>query len=795
MIVPSQKSDHKELPKPAIHHKTQSNQNKNAFPISNNEILDRAVEDFKLRNQPYDIQVDFMKDMIECFDEKKIGFFESPTGTGKSLSVICSSIAFLRQKNEAFLTKRRIITNDSDSESESSDDDDDDANGMSKFSKLFISTRTHSQIKELVSELRLLKKSAEYLRSSSNQKLRSLESQTSTPIMKTQTKSEITSLNQEIQKCKRKIRASDNYLRTFPRCVSLASRKNLCVNGEYKNLSAAELNDRCNTKCPYYNEKSFQQFSHHIHSSPMDIEDLCRYGESHQVCPYFSCREAIKHSDIVLLPYQTLFQQSTRENMGISVDNSYIVVDEAHNLVDALNALYTVSLTYNDIEVSCNKLMNYRRIISRPPVGDKVLAESTKSERDQAIKNITAVYTILNKISKIVADGKNKGTIADNMNNFQAKNRIQTGNTFSLIGWAKEARLVYKCCHSEKEETDRINSSESLRKCLTFIEMMGYTDDMGKVIISNDQLSYLLLNPSTVFTEVSSLATSTVLVGGTLQPLEDVIFQLTQNKTPEKIMTHCNGHVIPQENCLCVCALEGPDGSNTLFNYDNRNSTSSMDSICQAISDLSGRIPHGMIVFYTSKSYMSQVYNHLKSSQHNYIKTIQNNNKFIVCEESDQKKNDVVMKTFKSHIENNKGGAILFAVINGKLSEGINFANDYCRCVMVVGMPYPDSNDLALQQRKEFFDKKAEQGITQCNGKMFYENICMRAVNQSIGRSFRNINDYAVVILLDKRYQSHSKYLPSWILRSYHNIQNWSEIEQRIDKFFDDMNKKYNKTV
>lgn len=46
--------------------------------------------------EPYDIQQAFMNAVYQCLEQGKIGIFESPTGTGKSLSLICGSLTWLR---------------------------------------------------------------------------------------------------------------------------------------------------------------------------------------------------------------------------------------------------------------------------------------------------------------------------------------------------------------------------------------------------------------------------------------------------------------------------------------------------------------------------------------------------------------------------------------------------------------------------------------------------------------------------------------------------------------------------
>ncbi|KAJ1825565.1 DEAD H (Asp-Glu-Ala-Asp His) box helicase 11, partial [Coemansia sp. RSA 2708] len=43
----------------------------------------------------YGIQVEFMQRLFETLERGEMGIFESPTGTGKSLSIICGALTWL----------------------------------------------------------------------------------------------------------------------------------------------------------------------------------------------------------------------------------------------------------------------------------------------------------------------------------------------------------------------------------------------------------------------------------------------------------------------------------------------------------------------------------------------------------------------------------------------------------------------------------------------------------------------------------------------------------------------------
>jgi Rad3-related DNA helicase len=100
----------------------------------------------------------------------------------------------------------------------------------------------------------------------------------------------------------------------------------------------------------------------------MDIEDLVNFGTSHHSCPWFSARRLMDRSDIRLVPYQMLFHAATREVLRLSLRDCSIVLDEAHNIVDASNGLYTLRISKEMIQIRHDCLLLFRKNVSKSQI-------------------------------------------------------------------------------------------------------------------------------------------------------------------------------------------------------------------------------------------------------------------------------------------------------------------------------------------------------------------------------------------------------------------------------------------
>lgn len=215
-------------------------------------------------------------------------------------------------------------------------------------------------------------------------------------------------------------------------------------------------------------------------------------------------------------------------------------------------------------------------------------------------------------------------------------------------------------------------------------------------------------------------------------------------------------------------------------------------------------IPGNVIIFFPSYSYLNECY--ASWEQQGKLDSLRSV-KPVYREESKMTNaqfSEVVKFLQKAVYER---GAVLLAVCRGKASEGIDFSDAMCRCVIITGIPYPTLTDRKVTMRRQYLDERNAQQrvfnervrLAAARGEDFRSNIgadlplasfaCFdmqpfsgndwytisahRAVNQSIGRVIRHKNDFGVILLMDERFGSRDseRYLSRWMQPFYRRMQ------------------------
>lgn len=279
--------------------------------------------------------------------------------------------------------------------------------------------------------------------------------------------------------------------------------------------------------------------------------------------------------------------------------------------------------------------------------------------------------------------------------------------------------------------------------------------------------------------------------------MDDYVRHLFAYVSPDRLQKFSCGHIIPEENLIALPVTRGPEGIEFDFTYEKRNSSTMIEALGECLFELCKAIPDGLVVFFPSYAYLDQVVSCWQSKSNSAIKDIWNRlllEKPIFRESKTATGVDDVLSKYSQAIAACKGG-LLLSVIGGKMSEGINFSDALGRGVVVVGLPFPNIQSVQWKAKLEYIEQITEkrtgnrdEGIAAA--REFYENACMRAVNQSIGRAIRHKGDYASILLLDRRYsipRIEGK-LPGWIRQGMEKGQpnrDFHEIVDGVRMFFE----------
>ncbi|BDA42655.1 ATP-dependent DNA helicase DDX11 [Coccomyxa sp. Obi] len=858
--------------------------------------------------EPYSVQRDFMQHLYSLLETGGVGLFESPTGTGKTLSLICSTLQWLEDRNKVETQEKQSVSTcegqDADTElpdwmrdhtaqQQHEQQAQREAQRAERLQKAKLKlSKSRGVFGTLQSSSGAPIKGAKGLSKSGARPPGSLEDQDG--ITKEDSEFLLDEWDSEGEDCgsKRKAikprddssdedRTDDEDEQDVPKrrqvyfcsrthsqlsqfvselhrtpfaasfsVAAVASRKALCINDSVQRLgNATRINEKCldlqsgkgrkkvvmgeqqgsknpssksQSGCPFRksNMKSQRQLTETVLAMPMDVEDLARLGRRKEVCPYYAARAALAEADLVLLPYPALLLQETRESLGVRLEGNVVVVDEAHNLVDAVNNVHSALVSAQQLATAQSALDNYfQRFRS-------VLAPGNSKHIQTLICLASTLQRCWDKPTACA------GPSVQTVNDFLFSMELDNMNFFRLIRYVKESKVLVKIAGyadalnakaadqvtpngtSSDASIDGGSGMSALHALVGLASALNNADADGRIIVdaAAKTLKFVLLNAGAHFVKVLASAHAVVLASGTLAPVASLKQQLFPGLPVAQMHEFTCGHVVPKERLLAVALGRGPTGATLDLRHEQRAQPSSMDEVGRLLTNICQAVPQGVVAFFPSFAYADAVYAHWQSSG---ALAALNSRKHVFREPRSSVDVENVLRQYGEAANGTAGtsnadgqggkcptGALLLCVVGGKMSEGINFADGMGRCVVMVGMPFPNPTNAELCERMRFMDTSAAQSLAACTpqgdgmthasasspGREYFEDLCMKAVNQCIGRVIRHRGDWAAVVLADVRWTAGGAHaplhkLPGWIQESLVVASGFGDAYSRLSRF------------
>ena len=137
-----------------------------------------------------------------------------------------------------------------------------------------------------------------------------------------------------------------------------------------------------------------------------------------------------------------------------------------------------------------------------------------------------------------------------------------------------------------------------------------------------------------------------------------------------------------------------------------------IDEVGRALLNICTVVPDGVVVFFPSYAYLSTILSRWElapsPSQPSILSRLEG--KKSLFKESKEASSETVLQEYAKAIDSGKGG-LLLSVVGGKMSEGINFSDSLGRCVLIVGLPFPNINSAEWKAKIEYIENSTRERL------------------------------------------------------------------------------------
>ncbi|TPX69324.1 hypothetical protein SpCBS45565_g02527 [Spizellomyces sp. 'palustris'] len=501
----------------------------------------------------YECQLSLMTTLVSALQGQTNALIESPTGTGKTLCLLCAALAW----REAWVARKQlsIVLKNSVDRVEGlvlSLDKAVSSCGEEMYEgdapTIYYASRTHSQLSQAVHELR-----------------------------------------------------NTSYA---PKICVLGSRDQSCVHPDVLALPSVARPNVCRQKvakktCEFYGNVE------HVkgvleEKGILDIEELGKFGREHRACPYFLSRTHQSKADIIFLPYNYLIDAHTRKAQNIDIKNAILIFDEGHNLESSCGDATSFEMTAQDLSNCISEASRCVELASAPASAQdfmilkellqnlqkKLEAVQLDRSRDRILsgdwilslfRDLNISFENVNIVSRVVECGV--GLLAQEMNR---RSRM------ALNSFGTALKVVFKDGYGAD----------------------GQIWQSYKVYIQEDarartgrKLSLWCFHSGIAMKDLEHDCRSIILASGTLSPLASFATEMGI-PFPHRLE---NPHVISPHQVFVGVVPTGPAGSHLSSSYENRDSVAYISDLGNAVVNFCRIVPDGFLGQGGAKSVMDRI--------------------------------------------------------------------------------------------------------------------------------------------------------------------------------------------
>ncbi|CCF75555.1 regulator of telomere elongation helicase 1 [Babesia microti strain RI] len=714
----------------------------------------------------YEPQKLLIEAIIRSIEYGQNALIESPTGTGKTLCLLCASLAYLCDKRIPGL-------------------------------KIIYTTRTHGQLNHFINEFK-------------------------------------------------KVPYYDRLREIGINATILGSRDKLCIHSQCSKMKGNALDGYCKAlvhtrTCTYYNGYRSKEYNNlNILMDVMDVEDLTSMGKKYGFCPFYVMREAHKTSNFILMPYNYLFCQTIRDSIELDLNDAIIIIDEAHNIDDFAERVMSFNIYQMDVIRSIDFL---KRIITT------VNEDMYNKEKDDNpyLNKLLSLYATLQRLDCFLS--------SLDLDNNRMMHKIKRVDFHYTVGKVGDDFVIFDTISILNTLTSAIldkNSQNSLEQefgCLTFIMATKISDEsfnknVNIEIQSIDRLKNSLLqltsqwlrancqhfyavlridtgnnnnkfmyrsllfecmNASCTFTKLKNeKIRNLILTSGTLSPIDNFISNISGGYIKFPIVLE-NEHIISSDRVWVGCIssklkifrerfrdkVGNFEDQQLISTYSTRSSHEYIVKLGILLKLFVKSVPGGILCFFPSYTNMNEtievwkntgIYHNLYSYKLIFIEVVKSTDSNDSIDDN--------LNSFKNVVDSGRG-ALFFAVFRGKIAEGVDFPNDYCRGIFICGIPYPNPHDFRVSLKMNYIRNTQNNSTDVVNALRdgtynWHVLSAIKAVNQAMGRCIRHADDYGAILLADVRYEYKNiqVQLSKWVLKSLEIFSDTVALSNSLDKFF-----------